>query len=568
MARVEWTRLSGDEVEEIVAIFLSRENSRATRIRPSQGDGGIDVIVPDDGSDSYSVYQIKKFAQNLESNEKRQIASSYGRLTAYVSEQGISVSAWHLVMPLDPTNENRSWFSGVTQGAAFDVNWHGLIFCDGMAAKYPDVTDYYVRDGKDRLMQAVTELAQVMASDDVSAGPAGAIGKIEALHSQMNRWDPHYKYDLMVTDVVPDPAALKMPGVVCVHQTASGERCVSVIIKARFEDAVNVRPIPMTLRFNVDPGSASADAVQEHLDFGADLELEDGQVEFSIDLPGGLGVEGAKSGVRIVSLATGGSGGEDVLLEIVSPDGQVLASTVLVVKSRVAGQTGKGGMLFGSEANGVFEASWRLDFSSVQTRLTITTASDFSGMRLEELLNGVSFLSKFHNPNRFRVSNPYSGVTADSDEIVPDPVPVTVALVQVVRSLLEIQKAAKMQIRFPGLQDLTPGNVNEWNRAAALLRGESVSIAWDSIRIPLDRSERERFLAQLPAAVTFHNALTVNIGGRTLNLGTQQFHCAGVTILLDSDGEPVGDGESVCIAPLNARQAVITLLDESRQADL
>ncbi|MFD0300351.1 restriction endonuclease [Streptomyces sp. NPDC127123] len=566
MARVEWTRLSGDEVEEIVAILLSRENRRATRVRPSQGDGGIDVIVPDGDGDSYSVYQIKKFTQNLENNEKKQISKSYNRLTTYVAEQGIVVSAWNLVMPLDPTNENRAWLSGVTEGASFGVDWLGLIFVDGLAAKYPDVIDYYARDGKGRLLEVVTELAQMM-SPQVTPGPAGAIDRIEVLHNQMNRWDPHYKYDLMVTDYVPNPATFNNPGVLCVHQTASQERCVSIIIKARFDDAVNVRPIPMTLKFNVQPGTPSAEALREHLDYGANLELEDGQVEFSVDLPGGLGVEDAQGSVRIVSLATEGVVGEDVLLEILSPEGRVLASATLVVQSRVAGQTGRGGLLFGTETNGVFQATWRLDFSSTQTRLNIHTSGDFAGMRLEDLLNGVSFLSQFHAPNRFRIRNPYSGEIPDADEITAERVPVADALLQVVRSLLTIQEAARVQIRFPGMQAITPESANEWNRAAALLRGDRVPLSWDHMRLPVTPETRDELLAQLPAAVMFRNPLTVSIAKRTFQLGTQQFYCAGVTPQLNNDGTPLVDDEGIHVVPLDNYEAVITLLDDSRQIE-
>nr|WP_079082986.1 restriction endonuclease [Streptomyces antibioticus] len=563
MARVEWTRLSGDEVEEIVAILLSRENRRATRIRPSQGDGGIDVIVPDNDGGSCTVYQIKKFAQNLTSTEKTQISKSYTRLAIYIAEQGITVSVWNLVMPLDPTNENRAWLDGVTEGSPFDVDWLGLIFVDGLAAKYPDVIDYYTRDGKGRLLEVVTELARVMTASDIDPGPAGAVGKIESIHSQINRWDPHYKYDLMVTEHVPDPATFNRPDVLCVHQAASRERCVSIIIKARFDDAVNVRPIPMTLRFNVEPGSPSADALREHLDYGADLELGDGQVEFSVDLPGGLGVEDAQGNVRIVSLATESAAGEDVLLEVLAPDGQVVASTTLVVRSRVAGQTGKGGLLFGTEINGVFKATWRLDFSSTQTRLSIHTSGDYAGMRLEDLLNGVSFLSEFHTPNRFRIRNPYSDSTPEADAIVVEKEPVVDALLQVVRSLLTIQEAARVQIRFPGMQALTRESVSEWNRAAALLRGERVPLPWTSMALPMPRDKHDEFLANLPGALLLRQAMTVSILGRELQLGNQQLYCAGVTAQLNADGAPMVDGEIIRVVPLDGYEATFTLLNDS-----
>ncbi|MGQ4514762.1 restriction endonuclease [Streptomyces sp. DW26H14] len=566
MARVEWTRLSGDEVEEIVAILLSRENRRATRIRPSQGDGGIDVIVPDAEGVSHVVYQIKKFSQNLGSSEKRQIANSYKRLTAYVAEQDISVSSWKLVMPLDPTRENYAWFCGITEGANFEVDWAGLIFVDGLAARYPDVIDYYAKDGKDRLVEVVTELTHVMSSGEDSPGPAAAISRIQTLHSQVNRWDPHYSYELMVTEKVPDISTFAMSSVLCVHQTISEERCVSIIIKARFHDAINVRPVPMTLRFNVQPDSPSAEALQEHLDFGTTLELDDGQVELSVDLPGGLGMESSRGNVRIVSYGSQGPG-EDFLFEILSPTGQVISSATVVVESRVTGQTGIGGLVLGKEINGVFEATAKLNFSSGQSSMSVSTSGNFEGMRLEGLHSGISFLSAFHHPNRFRIRNPYSDDSPTATEISAARVPVAGALLEVVRSLLTIQKAAGVQIKFPGTRALTPDNVIDWNRAASLLRGEQVSLSWEKMKIPVAVDKRCEFLAQLPAALLFRDELTVAIGVKVIKLGTRQTHCAGVAVNMHADGSPVMDEGGIEVIPLEGYESSITLLDSSRRID-
>jgi hypothetical protein len=43
--REPWERYSGDEIEAVVAIMLLLENPRGQRIRPSQGDGGVDVLI-------------------------------------------------------------------------------------------------------------------------------------------------------------------------------------------------------------------------------------------------------------------------------------------------------------------------------------------------------------------------------------------------------------------------------------------------------------------------------------------------------------------------------------------
>ena len=89
MARIEWAALSGDEVETVVSMLIFNEHPRATRIRPSQGDFGIDVLVPHPGDTSFAdVYQIKKFASNLDASQKRQIEDSFQRVLVGLERNG------------------------------------------------------------------------------------------------------------------------------------------------------------------------------------------------------------------------------------------------------------------------------------------------------------------------------------------------------------------------------------------------------------------------------------------------------------------------------------------------
>ena len=46
MARVEWTRHEGDDIEAVVGMFICSDLPNAVRVRPSQGDGGVDIFVP------------------------------------------------------------------------------------------------------------------------------------------------------------------------------------------------------------------------------------------------------------------------------------------------------------------------------------------------------------------------------------------------------------------------------------------------------------------------------------------------------------------------------------------
>src|SRR5690348_6137635 len=95
VARVEWSRLSGAEVEAVLGILLCREHPTATRIKPSQGDGGIDIWVRQ--GESAIVYQIKGYTGNIDSTRLRHIRNSWKRVIDYTTENSISLSAWYLI---------------------------------------------------------------------------------------------------------------------------------------------------------------------------------------------------------------------------------------------------------------------------------------------------------------------------------------------------------------------------------------------------------------------------------------------------------------------------------------
>ena len=173
MARVEWTRIEPGDIEQVVAILLCRENPAAVRVRPSRGDGGIDILVPLDGTATVAVYQVKSFTANLTRGQKAQAERSFRRLMDYAAVRGLRVAEWYLTLPVNPTNENLEWLEGFTAGHGLLAQWRGLDFLEGLAADYPSVIDYYLRDGKDRLQAALESLTTVLRTT-MRTGPAQA----------------------------------------------------------------------------------------------------------------------------------------------------------------------------------------------------------------------------------------------------------------------------------------------------------------------------------------------------------------------------------------------------------
>lgn len=128
--RIPWTRYSGEDVESVLATFISLEERDAIKIRPSRGDGGIDLIVYLD-AETVDVYQIKKFAENLNSSQKSQIENSWQELSTTVADLHLKINSWHLVMPLDPTNENLKWAKELVEPSGTKFIWDGISRVDG-----------------------------------------------------------------------------------------------------------------------------------------------------------------------------------------------------------------------------------------------------------------------------------------------------------------------------------------------------------------------------------------------------------------------------------------------------
>jgi hypothetical protein len=134
VAPVPWVTTPPDLIEQIVAVLLGNRKAQAFRIRPSQGDGGLDVLVPTGRSGYFDVYQVKKFAVNLDDNQKRQIIESLKRAVETHNDPSnrFLIETWLLTLPLDPTREQYKWLldEAADLKVPFKVEWRGLSFLE------------------------------------------------------------------------------------------------------------------------------------------------------------------------------------------------------------------------------------------------------------------------------------------------------------------------------------------------------------------------------------------------------------------------------------------------------
>lgn len=323
MARIEWAALSGDEVETVVSMLIFNEHPRATRIRPSQGDFGIDVLVPHPGDTSFAdVYQIKKFASNLDASQKRQIEDSFQRVLVGLVRRDIPLADWYLVMPLDPTIENLlDWFAelpdvvisrmssdeklGLTEGEIGAITawrqspgriieWKGLTYCEALASKYWFVADYYLHGGSERIKSAVADVAKILQRDITLPHTDAGVSSTSTLEPHELRdhlarlgrvldGDPHFRYGFSVDPTAPQ--LYEEPGLIAAAQEIAPDgMCITFRIFERFAEALNERPVPITLRFQFEPGSAEQRAFDDWRKYGKPLTAA---VDMDADLPGG-----------------------------------------------------------------------------------------------------------------------------------------------------------------------------------------------------------------------------------------------------------------------------------------
>jgi hypothetical protein len=543
MARIEWTRLAGEDVEQVIAIMTRRERG-GRRLRPSRGDRGIDILVPTDVPGVVNVMQVKKFAANLTPRQKAQIEESYDRLRKTVKERALRVRTWELVMPLDPTPENDEWFGELTRGAPFACVWCGLDYVDGLAAKYPEVIDYYLRDGKERLEAAVAALTKIITirdqveNRDAEGGPltpTDVVPGLLALHQELNRYDPHYRYDYSVDAERPEVGADSH--LVFAAQISDEQGCVTFRVFALFPDATEERPIPINIAWRVQDDSEEADLLRDWMDFGTPISMPLGSADLDLDLPGGLG--GHVPGAAVKLGPSVDAEGYELRAVVVDEEGKELASALLKMEPATQGVTGRGKRASGIEEHGVFSIEMRITPED-GLKASISASQDLEGRRPADLVSGLRFLSMFHGPNELRFASAYgpplpNGIplpererTADSD-----------LLLDVVEALSTIQRCVRAEVLTPDLSKLTVAQGIALIQAGQLLRGETVTTRWK--RYPVVVKPEALAQTAVQSAFMIEESFGVRLGDREVPLGVRRVEITAARVEI-SVGDPRGDG--------------------------
>ncbi|WP_409429177.1 hypothetical protein [Mycobacterium sp. SMC-11] len=590
---VPWSELEPGQAETLLAVLLYNEHRRAVRVRPSRGDYGIDVLNPNpEAPETFDVYQIKYFHGTLTAGQKGQVEKSFRRVLIGLVRRGIPLANWYLLAPVDNTIDAQlDWFNampGNVIAEMFDdarfikldkkqppltddekaritawhnqpgriIDWEGRSACVTLAAKYPFVVDYYMHGGREHLNQAFTELVSLIRGPEAAVptpgellAPADVRSHLDNLKNALDK-DPHFLYAFSVDPTPPDLAViagLSQQGfdldraateivtapdlVAATQQPLSDGWTLTFRIYQRFAEALNERPIPIRLTFASAEATFDRHAFDMWRKYGTPLTA---QAHVDADLPGGLGTQGLAE----VSMQSPGVN-YDVRFRIRTPAGafgEELSFAITVTR----GPDGTGTREYGTDATGFLTVELLSDTEN-QTGTWHFTREDIVGAEVVSALPSIEFLQDLTAPNTLQVAErlgPFVDYRDIPDERHPkfhDDV------MDYLRALVIIQQHTPTPIRIPDLTTLTRRDINAVFEASALVNGQAVITAWDSIGTvvgrPADDAGPEQeidFTSEYQLLVMLK--LIVEVGDQKLILGTVAQYALSARYGVEGDG--------------------------------
>lgn len=569
MAPVPWVTTPPDLIEQIVAVLLGNKYENTFRIRPSKGDGGLDVLVPTTESGHFDDYQVKKFASKLGSNEKRHNIESLEAATKTHNDPDspFLIDTWYLTLPLNPTREQYKWLDDEVERLKppFKVEWRDHVFLERLAADYPKVIDYYLHDGKDRLNEQIRNLRDFAKLGESETGatlePSDVLERLSSLRQALNGEDPHYRYDFEVTER--EPILFERPDVLA-SVTAELSGCyVTFHVYALFPDAVWDRRVPIS--FNISEAELTDEQLEElnnMVRYGTPMSLPESAVSnINIDLPGGLGLVNGSGSVILGPARSTMDRPTRVVWAIVPPDAaEPLAQLVFEMEVPTRGASG-GCRIHGVDTTGVVAASMRFEPPDGESRTVSVSVNiiDPTGKPVRQVLPGLRFLHHFTAPNRLALGPEYGLLNVVDEFVLPDFLQTIPAIaVELVESLEVISRRSEKDISFPSLGELDEEDYTNIISVGRMLRGELVPITWTVITAHMHADVwRENSFSNGVLRTT--QGLVFTFLGELYDVGQLNTYLLSARIEADFDAEPDEHGTiPITIVPDKNDQAVTT----------
>lgn len=516
MPAVDWPAYGGDFLEKVMAVFVAQDHPNAIRRTPASGDGGIDLLVPVDAG--YVVEQVKGFGGRLDAPRRRQVKESWDALCSDPRTERPIVE-WHLVVPIDPTPQEESWFEGLICEAPFPCFWRGAVHWDSLAAQHPHVVDFYFLGGRERvaarsraLLAQVADPSEPLRATDVAAA-------LDTMRQALSRDDPHYRYDFLTSSAQPPVEQLTEFLLARTTQLREGD-FLTVGVLAKHDYATEDHPITGLLSVNLLDDTVAEDFTakwEAALKFGRGLELPDGAVTMTIEAPGGLGGS-VELGSGRIGPARVSNPVPEWRLAISDPAGKTRSELVLQTREHTRGPLG-GAEVTMAHSSGAFTLTLQLDPLDDRPIGRMTFAANLDGQPIEGAVHVARFLNALCRPNEV-VFLPRHGNRALARQAVDNDKPLLSApLLRHLEDLAVIQTLADDVVRFP--DEVDPGFANELRQYVRMLEGEEVRGTWDEMTLTFVEDTPRHLLHQLKTgqAVVHDHDVHVEVDGQTVRLG-------------------------------------------------
>lgn len=504
--RIPWTRYSGEDVESVLATFISLEERDAIKIRPSRGDGGIDLIVYLD-AETVDVYQIKKFAENLNSSQKAQIENSWKELSSTVADLHLKINSWHLVMPLDPTNENLKWAKELVEPSGTKLIWDGLSRVDGWASKYPEVVDYYFSNGKEEVSEYAARLLSVANLPDCS-DPAILENRLRDLCSHLDKLDPYYAYSVHVLSEYDrrDNFCTRVPGVVMSQilvTPGAGRIAIDLIEKTPIASMLH----PLTFSVKIIAGTDDEkEQAKNFIEYGMPFtSLPAEVIDQDYQLPVGPSCDGFRRGIiKSLDLNASNCNGSASLFW------EGCGELQLIVDKATHGT--KGVFFSAHDDTKTFKLSFKWNDSQPGGTLNYEFSfNNLTNKRSRDVARSYRFLSE---ANDKKVDLRINGTSALSFNlgIRDDLIDLVNKIYSLAAALETVNRAADNEMPFPDIYQTTKGEIAYIRDVARLLDGESVVYSWESHWFNLNGNEIQNI--ECPSLALWIKPLTVRLGDK------------------------------------------------------
>ena len=494
---IRWDELEPQKYEHMVSVLLSRLHPDAQRIDGKGGDGGRDVqIVQGPDGSIADAFELKSFTGRMGPTQRRQVVRSLERVETLEPER------WTLVVPIDPTPGEGSWFRQLGADYCFPTVWCGKTWLDEKMAAFPDIQRYFLEGAKDEVFHLLRELGQERARvTDVH----DAVGRIRSLRERLDEIDPHYRYELAT------------------GTAAANSRPSDIVFSVSFNDVrVDVYPKylgasedrPITIRVNVvdDP---EFEAIQSALDYGLGTTIPPHLVSsLVVDAPAGLGGSFTGYGIDVLPIDTKLDAPVTLALDVMDGD-RLLASCPIHLTKQTRGL--KGSILTGTDSTGWLEASLTVNVVArkfaAEFRLAPRPVLPSALMPLWRCISALQ-------PTReLRMRWP-SGFEIRGE--VRTSFPLDERLGRVIEAFDYLQDHSGIY------WEISPSLIREDGQevvtAADLLKGKNIDFTWESLNLGLDHwgPPLEELMDGQPRAYLIEQDIWLELEGATIPIGRVQ----------------------------------------------